>query len=152
MPSTSSAPYRPAVAVHRLSDVRRWTAEDRAEAPRLIGIAPEDHRNPTADVPAPPGRAELSRLLRLVLEVLDRRRSERQLADWLPSEERRMLLREAETDSAGPWRLRSLRPSAPVPGVLEVCATVQVGVRTRAMVGRFELAGREWHCALLRMV
>jgi hypothetical protein len=90
--------------------------------------------------------------LRSVLEVLDRRRPERQLADWLPAAECRGLLREAETGPAGPWRLRSVWPSVPAQGVVEVCATVEVGARTRAMVGRFERAEREWHCALLRMV
>jgi hypothetical protein len=140
--------FRPSVAVHRLAEVRRWSADEWVEQRPLMSLVPEYGRNPASASPAPPGRAELSGLLRLVLEVLDRRRPERQLEDWLPVGERRMLLQEAETAPANRWRLRSLRPSV----VLEVCATVQVGARTRAMVGRFECTDREWHCALLRMV
>ena len=79
-------------------------------------------------------QAEVTRLMRVVLEVLDRRRPPSHLESWVPIGDFRALARE---EHPGPRRLRSVRPSAPVPGVLEVCATFDVEGRARAMVGRF---------------
>lgn len=109
--------------------------------------------DPALDLPRPlpgaPNQAEVTRLMRLVLEVLDRRRPPSHLENWVPIADFRALVRE---EHAGPRRLRSVRPSAPLPGVLEVCATFDVEGRARAMVGRFEFASQEWRCTLLRML
>jgi hypothetical protein len=100
-------------------------------------------------LPAAPNPGEVTRLMRLVLEVLDRRRPQSHLENWVPIGDFRALVRE---ENAGPRRLRSVRPSAPLPGVLEVCAMFDVDERARAMVGRFEFSGQEWRCTLLRMI
>jgi hypothetical protein len=138
-------PFQSSVAVHRLAEVRRWSADqwpvdrplismvpdietERADTDTALDrLSPRRGGNPESESPAPPGRAELSGLLRLVLEVLDRRRPERQLEDWLPVGERRMLLQEAETAPAGRWRLRSLRPSLTFLAFLIVRRVVLVG-------------------------
>ena len=100
-------------------------------------------------LPAAPNQAEVTRLMRLVLEVLDRRRPQSHLENWVPIADFRALVRD---EHPGPRRLRSVRPTAPLPGVLEVCAMFEVDERARAMVGRFEFSGQEWRCTLLRMI
>lgn len=104
---------------------------------------------PPRPLPGTPTKAEVTRLMRVVLEVLDRRRPPSHLESWVPIADFRTLVRD---EHPGPRRLRSVRPSTPVPGVLEVCATFEVEGRARAMVGRFEFARQEWRCTLLRMI
>ncbi|HEY4457358.1 MAG TPA: Rv3235 family protein [Pseudonocardiaceae bacterium] len=104
---------------------------------------------PPRPLPGTPTQAEVTRLMRVVLEVLDRRRPPSHLESWVPIGDFRTLTRD---DHPGPRRLRSVRPSTPVPGVLEVCATFELDGRARAMVGRFEFYRQEWRCTLLRMI
>jgi hypothetical protein len=104
---------------------------------------------PPRPLPGTPTQVEVARLMRVVLEVLDRRRPPGHLESWVPIGDFRALIRE---EHPGPRRLRSVRPSTPVPGVLEVCATFEVEGRARAMVGRFEFSGQEWRCTLLTMI
>lgn len=136
-------PRRRGVLIRSLADHRRNGFRAR------IRVLP----SPTGDLPRPlpgaPSQAEVTRLMRLVLEVLDRRRPQTHLENWVPIGDFRTLLRE---EHPGPRRLRSVRPSAPLPGVLEVCATFDVDERARAMVGRFEFGEQEWRCTLLRMI
>ncbi len=134
------------VVVRSLAEHRR--AKFRAEI-RVLP-APEP-KNVAAQQPLPssPGQPEVAQLMRLVLEVLDRRRPQSHLENWAPTADFRALIRD---DRVGPRRLRSVRSCTPMPGVLEVCATFDVHERARAMVGRFEFAGQEWRCTLLRML
>lgn len=114
-----------------------------------IRVLPAPKAGPARLLPGAPNQAEVTRLMRMVLEVLDRRRPQSHLESWVPLADFRALMRE---EHPGPRRLRSVRPSAPLPGVVEVCATFEVDERARAMVGRFAFSGQEWRCTLLRMI
>jgi hypothetical protein len=134
------------VVVRSLAEHRR--AKFRAEI-RVVPAAEPAVEATTRPLPSSPGQPEVTRLMRLVLEVLDRRRPQSHLENWVPISDFRALIRD---DRVGPRRLRSVRSSTPMPGVLEVCATFDVEQRARAMVGRFEFSGQEWRCTLLRML
>lgn len=136
-------PARDAVLVRSLAEHRRSRFRAR------IRVLPPPVAEPLRPVPSAPGQAEVARLIRLVLEVLDRRRPQSHLASWVPIADFRALAKE---EHPGPRRLRSVRPSTPMPGVLEVCATFELDGRARAMVGRFEFACLQWRCTLLRMI
>ncbi|HEX4224217.1 MAG TPA: Rv3235 family protein [Pseudonocardiaceae bacterium] len=135
---------RPGVLIRTLVDHQRNTFRGRIR----VVPAPDDDGLPRP-LPGAPSQAEVTRLMRLVLEVLDRRRPQAHLESWVPIGDFRALIRE---EHPGPRRLRSVRPSTPLPGVLEVCATFDVDERARAMVGRFEFGQQEWRCTLLRML
>ena len=136
------------VVVRSLAEHRRarFRAEIRVVPAAAEPTAAEARQQP---LPSSPAQPEVARLMRLVLEVLDRRRPQSHLENWAPASDFRALIRD---DRVGPRRLRSVRSSTPMPGVLEVCATFDVHERARAMVGRFEFADAEWRCALLRML
>lgn len=139
----------PAPRTRRTVMVRSLVEHRRNGFRGQIRVLPSPAAEPPHPLPGAPTQAEITRLMRLVLEVLDRRRPQTHLENWLPIADFRALMRE---EHPGPRRLRSVRPSAPLPGVLEVCATFDVDERARAMVGRFEFSGQEWRCTLLRMI
>lgn len=145
MSATATLHARPSVLVRSLADHQR--AAFRAEIRVLPTIDPT--LEPPRPLPGTPTQVEVGKLMRVVLEVLDRRRPPSHLESWIPIGDFRVLMRE---EHPGPRRLRSVRPSTPLPGVLEVCATFEVEGRARAMVGRFEFFGQEWRCTLLTMI
>jgi hypothetical protein len=48
-------------------------------------------------------------------------------------------------------RVSSVRLCEPCPGVAEVCAVVDTGVRRRALALRLEVIGERWQCTVLRV-
>ncbi len=134
------------VVVRSLAEHHR--ARFRAEI-RVVPAAEPIEVETRQPLPSSPAQPEVARLIRLVLEVLDRRRPQSHLENWAPTADFRALIRD---DRVGPRRLRSVRSSTPMPGVLEVCATFDVHERARAMVGRFEFVETDWRCTLLRML
>lgn len=150
LPELPELPVFPGPVLRRRGVLVRSLAEHRRNGFRArIRVLPPLADDLPRPLPGAPSQAEVTRLMRLVLEVLDRRRPQTHLENWIPIGDFRTLIRE---EHPGPRRLRSVRPSAPLPGVLEVCATFDVDERARAMVGRFEFGQQEWRCTLLRML
>ncbi|HEX4703267.1 MAG TPA: Rv3235 family protein [Pseudonocardiaceae bacterium] len=100
----------------------------------------------------PPRGAEIRRLLAGVLEVLDGRRPIGQLADVLPRRHQKALLTEANATGPGPRTLRSLHLSRTATDVVDLCARIDHGPRSRAITGRLELRQGHWQFTLLAMV
>jgi hypothetical protein len=102
--------------------------------------------------PEPPKTIDIKRLLTGVLEVLDGRRPAGQLADVLPCQSQRELLVTALAAGPGPRTLRSVHASRTAVDVLDVCARIEHGGRSRAMVGRLVVRDGKWEFTLLSMV
>jgi hypothetical protein len=143
LPGFLGSPLRRGVVVRSLEEHRRKGFRAR------IRVLPSPADDLLLPLPGTPSQADIAQLMRLVLEVLDRRRPQTHLENWVPIGDFRALVRD---EHPGPRRLRSVRPSTPLPGVLEVCATFDIDERARAMVGRFEFGLQEWRCTLLRML
>jgi hypothetical protein len=114
---------------------------------------------PVVPVPAGPGRREqaeahraVSRLLRLALEVLERRRPSAQLERYFaPAPLRcwRVAVRQRRPHSrVRPGRMRLCMPRA---GVAEVALPCAIDGRVRALAARFEHAGDGWRCTDIRL-
>jgi hypothetical protein len=92
------------------------------------------------------------RLLIGVLEVLDGRRSVGQLGRLLPCRWQRTLLTTALATGPGPRVLRSVHLSRTTEKVVDLCARVDHGGRSRAMAGRLELKHERWEFTMLALV
>lgn len=117
------------------------------------GVAVRRARSPAAHPPAErlpeaPPRAELHRLLCLLLEVLDGRRPPGQLRDMLGEGAYASMLAAARRRDrrCGRRRPERLHVSRPAPGAIELCATVRDGRRYRATAARVELRAGRWLC------
>jgi hypothetical protein len=102
--------------------------------------------------PPPPTTVEVRRLLTGVLEVLDGRRSPGQLAGVLPWRYQRALLTTGLATGRGPRHLRSVHLNHTARDVVDLCARVEHGGRSRALAGRLALRRDRWECTLLTLV
>jgi hypothetical protein len=91
-----------------------------------------------------------------VAEVLVRARSVDQLRDLATFEVIRVIERAAGRQArvgqrAVQPRLLSVHLGSPSPGVIEACAVVDGGVRTRAFAFRLEYSRDRWRCTVLQL-
>lgn len=103
-----------------------------------------------------PTRERLCRLLGLILEVLDGRRSPGQLGGMVGPHLYASLLTRTRHATGRQHRLRSLHTCRPVTGVIELCATVTVSTpQTRratvvAVAARVIRHRGSWQCTVFR--
>lgn len=92
-----------------------------------------------------------------VAEALVRARSVDQLRDLATFEVIRVIERAAGRDHSCHGqrpvqpRLRSVHLGSPGTGIIEACAVVDGGVRTRAFAFRLEFARERWRCTVLQL-
>ncbi|WP_214370975.1 Rv3235 family protein [Pseudonocardia sp. H11422] len=101
-------------------------------------------------------RRRAQETLRLVLEVIDGRRSAAQLDRLLEPSVLRYVVAAATQPAVrrdGCARLRSIRLDQPRPGAAEVAAVCRLGGRIRALAARFDRddATGHWRCTALRI-
>ncbi len=135
MSSSAAVHIRPLIE-HRRS-TRPWLAVVHDPAPDPVD-------------PAPPSAAEVRGLLTCVLEVLDGRRPLNQFDKILPRHHYKPLAEQA--GGPGPRQLRSLHLSQTTPAVVDFCARIDHGSRSRALTGRLALTGDRWRFTLLAVV
>ena len=120
------------------------------------GAAPRPEPAPRSLLPDPAGWGR--RLLLGVIEIAGGRRPMQQLAPLLSPAVAAGL--RADFDRAARNRLRhwaaaatvrSVHGSQPAAGVAEVCATLQVGRRVRAVAMRLEVRDQQWRCTRLHV-
>lgn len=121
-----------------------------AARPRLYLVPPPrpcTHRDP---------RPVAANFARGVAEVMARSRSADQLRDLATWEVVRIIERAATRQPYTPHRarlqprLRSVHLAAPCDGVIEACAVVDGGTRTRALAFRMESNGTAWRCTIVQ--
>ena len=100
----------------------------------------------------PPGIVEIRRMLTAVLEVLDGRRPVGQLAEILPRRSQAMLLNAQRVGGPGSRTLRSVHLSRTTADLVDLCARIDQGRRSRALTGRLERRDGRWQFTLLAMV
>lgn len=100
----------------------------------------------------PPTVVEIRRLLTAVLEILDGRRPVGQLAEILPRRCQPMLLNAARGDNPGARTLRSVHLSRTTADVVDLCARIDHGRRSRALTGRLEQQNGRWQFTMLTMI
>lgn len=136
-------------------------------ASELVGRCPECGHHPAFEesVPLPAGdpvvdvvqdRAalrEASATVAMLVDVLDQRRSPRQVRDLVNPRVIRYLraLPVNATGSHGGARLLSVRAVQPHEGAVEIAATVRLRGRRRALAASFEL-GERWVCDMIRVL
>ena len=91
-------------------------------------------------------------MLTAVLEVLDGRRPVGQLAEILPRRSQAMLLSAQRVGGPGPRTLRSVHLSRTTADLVDLCARIDQGRRSRALTGRLEQRDGRWQFTLLAMV
>ena len=124
-------------------------------APIAVSWSPPDP--PVWDEPGPL-RDRLCRLVAQVLEVLDNRRPTAQLRAVLDAPVYHSLCTRIRQSgqTIRLHRLRTLHTCQPVPGIIELCATVLVSApNTRrdkviALAARLEQHGNSWRCTVLQ--
>jgi hypothetical protein len=133
-----------ALAVRKLDEYEPPGAAARARAPMVELVAEPS----MPELPQAPRRADLHRLLCLLLEVLDGRRPPNQLRDRLGDGAYASMLATARRTGSrgGNRRPERLHISRPAPEAIELCATVTDGRRCRATAARVELHGGQWLC------
>jgi hypothetical protein len=103
-----------------------------------------------------PARERLQRLVALILEVLDGRRSPHQLGGMIAPRLQASLLTRTRHTTGRQHRLRTLHTCRPVPGVIELCATVMVSAPYArrplpiAVAGRVVRRAGSWQCTVFR--
>ncbi|HEX4724447.1 MAG TPA: Rv3235 family protein [Pseudonocardiaceae bacterium] len=100
----------------------------------------------------PPTVVEIRRLLTAMLEVLDGRRPVSQLAEIVPRRCQPMLLNAARATSPGTRTLRSVHLSRTTADVVDLCARIDHGRRSRALTGRLEQQNGRWQFTMLTMI
>jgi len=134
---------------------------EKAPAPRALRLVGGTDLIPRPRDAAPPVRHRDPRpvaanFARGVAEVLARARSVDQLRDLATFEVVRMIERAATRQPAyGPKPgirplLRSVHLAAVCDGVIEACAVIDGGVRTRALAFRMESNGRVWRATVVQ--
>jgi hypothetical protein len=122
---------------------------------RLVTDLPPQHPAPRRSRRDPRPVAES--FARGVAEVLVRARNVDQLRDLATFEVIRVIERAAGRQQhasrrpAVQPRLRSVHLGTPAPGVVEACAVVDGGTRTRAFAFRLEHSGERWRCTVLQL-
>ncbi len=121
---------------------------------RSLALAPRPAANIGLPDPARWGR----RLLVGIIETAGGRRPLQQLAALLSLSVARGLGADFERcgrEGRRHWThaasVRSVRASEPADGVAELCATVSVGGRVRAVAMRLEVRYGRWHCTRLQL-
>ena len=121
-------------------------------------------RTPVARTAGAPQQAARSRehaeahraivpVLRLALEVLDRRRPADQLAAHFAAAPLRCWRVAVEQRRPRtPARLHRMRLCLPGPGAVEAAVTCSIDGRVRAIAARFERADERWRCTAIRLV
>jgi uncharacterized protein DUF6459 len=139
-----------AVAVAVPDDVHiRPLAEHRhATRPKLTLVSDTAERCYTP----PPTVVEIRRLLKAILEILDGRRPVSQMAEILPRRCQPMLLNAARATNPGPRTLRSVHLSRTTADVVDLCARIDQGRRSRALSGRLEQHDGRWQFTMLTMI
>jgi hypothetical protein len=129
-------------------------------ASTAVAIIPASR--PPQFAPVGPSAAELgeahrniTRILRLALEVLDHRRPSTQLAGHVTASVLRYWRTAAQQRTVrSPARFARMRLCLPQPGVAEVAVACAMDGRVRALAARFEnadSAGTGWQCTALRL-
>ncbi|MGN6474104.1 MAG: Rv3235 family protein [Mycobacteriales bacterium] len=134
---------------------------------RLVPPAAAEDLEPTPDPasPAPDPRRFVAAFAQGIAEVLMGVRPPQQLASATTLEVLGQLERNAgrlaprptapsapRSTAARPRpRVSSVRLCEPCPGVAEVCAVIDTGVRRRALALRLEAVAGRWHCTVLRV-
>lgn len=132
----------PVVVIRPLAEHRRTVR------PALV-LVPEVHEPSPLEAPK---AADVQRVLTGVLEVLDGRRPAGQLSDVLPCKYQRALLTTALAAGPGPRTLRSVHVSRTAADIVDLCARIEHGGRSRAMTGRMVVREGRWEFTLLAMV
>jgi hypothetical protein len=137
---------------------RSGPAPEPVRAPVLRLVTEPPRQRP---VPVRPSRRDprpvAENFARGVAEVLVRARSVDQLRDLATFEVIRVIERAAGRQQHLPGRrppqprLRSVRLTTPTEGVIEACAVVDGGVRTKAFAFRLELVRDRWRCTVLQL-
>ncbi|HVS68043.1 MAG TPA: Rv3235 family protein [Mycobacteriales bacterium] len=138
------------------------SAPEPVAAPTLRLVPPLPQQQRLLAAPQPPTlprrdpRPVAENFARGVAEVLVRARNIDQLRDLATFEVIRIIERAAgrqPVTSRRPVqpRLRSVRLGTPTVGVIEACAVVDGGVRTRAFAFRLEYARDRWRCTELQL-
>lgn len=144
------------------------TAPERAPAPalRLVTDLPRPRLAPRHPVPIHPEPVRPTRrdprpvaknFARGVAEVLVRARSVDQLRDLATFDVIRVIERATgrgqHLTGRRPTqpRLRSVHLGSPAEGIIEACAVVDGGVRTRAFAFRLEYTSDRWRCTVLQL-
>ena len=119
----------------------------------VLAVVAESVAEPAGPEPLePPKAADIQRVLTGVLEVLDGRRPAGQLLDVLPCKYQRALLTTALAAGPGPRTLRSVHVSRTAADIVDLCARIEHGGRSRAMTGRMVARDGRWEFTLLAMV
>lgn len=138
------------------------TAPEPASRPalRLVAELPRPRQLSALATPPLPRRDPrhvAGNFARGVAEVLVRARSVDQLRDLATFEVIRVIERAAgrQQHVSGPRppqpRLRSVHLGSPTEGIIEACAVVDGGVRTRAFAFRLEFVRDRWRCTVLQL-
>jgi len=115
--------------------------------------APAERHPPRGDAASAYAAREVTRLVTMLIEVLDGRRPASQLRDMLSEQVYAALQTRVRTTRPGHGRrLRSIHPCRPAPGVLELCATFGTPHRTFAAALRLEYRAGRWRCTALRVL
>ena len=152
------APRREPPFDDELGDAPLISAWDRrlpfTEAAVPRGTLPAPSRRDTLPQPG----AWARRLMIGLIESAAGRRSLQQLSTMLSFSVARGLACEFERAAAAGHRhwlhtatVRSVRASEPADGIAEVCATVQTGLRVRAVALRIERQHGRWRCTRLHL-
>jgi hypothetical protein len=126
----------------------RLVAGTSLNRPRLHLVPPLQHRDP---------RPVAVNFARGVAEVMARTRSVDQLQDLATFEVVRIIERAATRQPAHRTRpklrprLRSVHISVVCDGVVEACAVIDGGVRSRALAFRLESNGRSWRATVVQL-
>jgi hypothetical protein len=108
---------------------------------------------PTSPQELADAHAVATRILRLALEVLDRRRPSQQLAGHVAANVLRYWkVAVHQRQIRSPARFTRIRLCMPCDGVAEVGTACYLDGQVRALAARFERGARGWRCTALRLI
>jgi hypothetical protein len=138
---------------HRLRATAGAMPAPASSAPAGTPGAPAERHPARGDAASARAAREVTRLVAMLIEVLDGRRPASQLRDMLSEQVYAALQTRVRTTRPGrARRLRSIHPCRPAPGVLELCATFGTPHRTFAAALRLEYRAGRWRCTALRVL
>lgn len=162
MSGPTSEQAAPRLVLSQGPDARQWRIRPMAYEPPITDGAAVRPQFPDVSVvedvatdPTLPAHAR--RVLRLVLEVLEDRRSIDQLAPLLSTPARYYLRaltagHRAATTRTAAARVMSVRVTQPSTRAAEVAARVRINGRDRALAARFEHTPHGWSCTTMRLL